>query len=153
MSKLAIASAIMILLLVDRPQSDKFSKYKTVEAYEVRPGILMIPSYTADGHVCEIGLEKRLYSPQRISLDAGLSRKEIEQIVDELAPDDERGSKTKAHLGLDEVSRIGQALVTTSEYENISILIYSAVVPTSTTQGVVTDDVAAKIRWNNRKCR
>jgi hypothetical protein len=29
------------------------AKYKAVEAYEVRPGILVFPTYSEDGEVCE----------------------------------------------------------------------------------------------------
>jgi hypothetical protein len=45
-------------------QSSRFSKYKTVEAYEIGPGILMMPNFSSDGQVCEIGLEILHYSPK-----------------------------------------------------------------------------------------
>jgi len=110
MSKLVgLTFAAVFLLLVARPQNDKFLKYKTVEAYEVRPGILMMPGYSKNGEVCEIGLERRHYSPEKIYLDSALSRKEIDQITDELVPANERGSKTKT-IGGDLISEVGHGL-------------------------------------------
>ncbi|MDP9264473.1 MAG: hypothetical protein M3O85_09160 [Acidobacteriota bacterium] len=153
MSRLiGLAFAAALLLPSANPVREQFAKYKAIEAYEIRPGILMIPSYAEDGQVCKIGLERRHYSPEVIRLDSGLSRKEIEQIVDELAPVDERGSRTTALGGRDQISEFGHGLVTSSEYENISIQIYSAVFPTSKKHEMVADDIAATIRWNNRKC-
>jgi hypothetical protein len=59
MSKLfGLVVVAMFLLPTVNPAHEKFAKYKAVEAYEIRPGILMMPRYSADGQVCEIGLEK-----------------------------------------------------------------------------------------------
>jgi len=84
MSKL-IASVVvaMLLLITSNPGRERFAKYKAVEAYEIRPGILMMPKYSTDGQICEIGLEKLHYSPDMIRLDSSLSRKDIDQIFDE----------------------------------------------------------------------
>jgi len=91
---LVCIASLALVLLGAKPQSDLFSKYKAVEAYELKPGILMMPRYTADGEVCEIGLEKRQYSPELIRTSSRLSHAEIEQYVDELVPSDARGPKT-----------------------------------------------------------
>ena len=32
-------------------------------AYEIRPGVLVMPRYAQDGQVWEVGMEKRRYSP------------------------------------------------------------------------------------------
>ena len=149
---ISLAWMIMFLLFFGSPQSSRFSGYKVVEAYEIRPGILMMPRYTHDGQVCEIGLERRHYSPEQIRLDSSLSRKEIDQIFDELVPVNERGPKKKAPGGRDQISEAGNGLVASSEYENISIQIYSAV-SSSKKHEIVVDDIAATLRWNNRKCR
>ena len=86
MSKL-IASVVAGILLLPALNTgrERFAKYKPVEAYEIRQGILMMPRYSADGQVCEIGLEKLHYSPEMIRVDSSLSREEIDQIFDELA--------------------------------------------------------------------
>jgi hypothetical protein len=49
----------------------------------------MLPRYASDGRVCEIGLEKKHYSPDLIR-HGDLSRKEIDLIAEELAPSGER---------------------------------------------------------------
>jgi len=113
----------------------------------------MIPRYAADGQVCEIGLEVRHYSPDMIRLDSGLPRKEIERIVDELVPVNERGPKDTSWAGRDMIAETGKSLTTLSEYENVSIQIYSALLPNSKKPKIVLDDLAAVIRWKNRKCR
>ena len=156
MSKFAsLACTAMLLLLAANPQNDKhdkFSKYKTVEAYEIRPGILAMPSYAEDGQVCEIGLEKRQYSPEIIRLNPSLSREEINQIADELAPANERGPKSK-DFARDLMAVSGGGMTTISTYENVTIQIHSAVSPTSKKHGIIADDIAATIKWTNRKCR
>jgi hypothetical protein len=155
MSRLAgLVCTAMLLLLVAKPQDDKhnpFSKYKAVEAYEVRPGILMMPSYAEDGQVCEIGLEKRHYSPEVIRLDPDFSHEQIDQIADELVPASERGPKSKDFAN-DLIVVDGRGMTTISTYENVSIQIHSAVSPKSKKQEIVATDVAATIQWKNRKC-
>src|SRR5260221_4944238 len=105
MSRVVAFSLVMMLFVVTaQPQGDRFSRYKNVEAYEIHPGILMMPRYTQDGDICEIGIEGRHYSPERIRLDSGLSRLEIERIIEELVPVGTRGSRTLAFGGRDQVS-------------------------------------------------
>lgn len=153
MSKLiGLACAVVLLIPGAKPQTDQFSKYKAVEAYEIRPGILMMPRYSADGQVCEIGLERRRYSPEVIRLDSTLSRKEIDEIVDELAPARERGAK-ETGFGHDLISLSGPGMSTVSTYENISIEVYSRVSPASKKHEIVSDDIAAAIKWKNRECQ
>src|SRR5271154_3302293 len=65
---IVLAFAAVLLLAAANPEHDKFAKYKSVEAYEIRPGILMMPRYSSDGQVCQIGLEKLHYSPETIRL-------------------------------------------------------------------------------------
>jgi hypothetical protein len=139
MSLIVLAGSSVLLFLAAKPQSNKFSKYKSIEAYEVRPGILMMPRYTEDGQVCEIGLEKRHYMPERINLDSLLLLKDVYEIADELVPSNERGPRklntqgpyyTENSIYHDEIYM---------DYENVSI------------ERVET--VAAVIKWKNRKCQ
>ena len=143
----------LLLLLVASPRSDKFTKYKAVEAYEIRPGILAMPRYSKDGQVCEVGLEREHYSPELIRLDASLSREEIDKIADELAPVDERGAKTKGLTERDLILRDGGSFTTLIDYENVSIMIYGAELPSRHRSQVVQDGLAAVIHWKNRKCQ
>lgn len=154
MSKaVSLAFTAMLLILVAKPESDRFSKYKVVEAYEIRPGILMMPRYAEDGQICEIGLEKRHYTPELIDLDATLSRKEIDQLTDELVPVSERGPKSTDFPGGSLIDEAGPGMTTTSMYENVTISITSHVISTSRRHGTVVDDVAVTIKWNKRKCQ
>jgi hypothetical protein len=150
MSKLiGLACTAIFLLACCPPQSDRFLKYKTIEAYEIRPGILMMPRYSADQQVCEIGLQNLHYSPGMIRLDSSLSRKEIDQIVEELVPASEKGPRAKDFEGT-LVTQGGHSLTTNTDYENVSIQIYSDASPGQ--GGITVDDVLATIKWKNRKC-
>jgi hypothetical protein len=153
MSKL-IVSLVAAALLISAPNPDreKFKKYKAVEAYEIRPGILMMPRYSADGQVCEIGLEKLHYSPEIIRVDSSLSRQEIDQIFDELVPSAERGPKPTGiwEKGMSTFS--GQVIASDEEYQNVSIRIYSNIL-SEKKHAVTADDVTATLKWKNRKCQ
>jgi hypothetical protein len=122
-SKLLGLGTAVVLLLQGNAMHENFAKYKKIEAYEVRPGILLMPSYSADGQLCEIGLEKLHYSPELIRLDSGLSRMEIDQIFDELVPAEERGPKSKDPSGT-LITQGGQSLTTNVDFQNVSIQIY-----------------------------
>jgi hypothetical protein len=143
--------AMTLVLCAAKPQDTKFLNYKSVEAYEIRPGILAMPRYSDDGQLCEIGLETRHYTPSTIYLDSDLSRVEVGQIADELAPANERGPRTMGDMDL--IVEVGCGITTTSAYENVSIQIYSAVSAASKKPETVADDVAATIKWTNRKCQ
>lgn len=139
------------LVSFQSPQIQRFSGLKTVEAYEIRPGILVMPRYAADGQVCEIGLQKRLYSPERVNVDDDLSRDEIERAFDELVPVSERGPKLpgfRAHP----MSQVGNTITTSTEYEHVSLEIVGKVMP-SKRHEVVEKTVVAIIHWKDRKCQ
>ena len=140
------------LLLFANQHSSQFSRYKAVEAYEIRPGILMMPRYSADGKVCEIGLQKRLYSPDKITVDPTLSRDVIEQIADQLAPATERGQKITEVGAGGLILQSGNSMATNTEYENVSIRIYSDTSLSSERGGTVAEDLVATITWKHRKC-
>jgi hypothetical protein len=143
----------MFLFVAAKPQSERFSKYKSVEAYEVRPGILMMPRYTEDGEVCEIGLERRHYTPQGIHFESSMPRKDIDEIVNEFAPVSERGPKSK-DFGAGELTiENGGGKTTLVDYENVSLQIYSSVVTHGKREVFVDDAIAATILWKNRKCQ
>jgi hypothetical protein len=128
MSKLAVIGCTALLLMLNaNPDRTQFSKYKTVEAYEIRPGILMMPSYAADGQVCEIGPERRRYSPEVIRLDSDIPDKDLNELIDELAPAAERGPRSKGLLGEDFVEIDGGGMTAVRDYENVSIDIFSHV--------------------------
>lgn len=141
---IVLAFAVMLPILVVKRDSAQFQKYKAVETYEVRPGVLMMPRYTGDGQVCQIELEKRHYSNETALLDSTLPHEEVLQIVDELVPLSERGPQTM-NYGKEYMSAYsGNSVTTFADYKNVSIDIYGEASPAG--------DVVAMIRWKNRKC-
>ena len=151
MSKLnGFAFAAVLLLATANPVHEQFAKYKAVEAYEIRPGFLMMPSYSSDGQVCEIGLEKLHYSPEIIRLDSSLSRKEIDEVFDELVSADERGPRSKDPIGT-LITGSGGSETTNIDFRNVSIQIYGAAIRGK--GGITVDEVAATLKWKNRTCR
>jgi hypothetical protein len=142
--------AATLLLPLPNPVGGRFEKYKAIEAYEILPGILAMPAYSTDGQVCEIGLERRHYSPDKIELDSGLTREEIDRALDELAPLNERGNRSK-EFEKDLITQNGNAITTSIDYENVLLQIYGE--GSHATKGkVIETNIAATIRWKNRKC-
>ena len=146
---IGLACTLMLLFSAQNPHGDRFLKFKAVEAYEIRPGILMMPRYSEDGQVCEIELERQRYSSGKIYLGSSLSRKDINELADELVPDGERGPKIGEW---DRITGVGRGMTTSSIYENVAIEIYSAIQPTSVEHETVVNNIAAAIKWKNRKC-
>ena len=144
----AVAGVMLVLVLWASPQNNRFLRYKTVEAYEIRPGILMIPRYSDYGGVCEVGVERKHYLSEVVRLDPDMDREVIDQVFDELVPTDERGPRTKNMGGRDLISQNGNSLIRYSEYENVSIRVYSDDSRTCRRANVV-----AVIQWKNRQCR
>lgn len=161
MSKLAVFGIVALVLLPTVNTAPKaFAKYKSVEAYEVRPGILMLPRYAADGQVCEIVLEQLHILPDKVRLGYDLSQKDIDQIFEEIVPDSERGPQPSTPLeqvkGLLGGYFSGRAMISNNEYQNISIKVYSQVsgdlLDSSKTPATI-DQVAASLKWKNRDCQ
>jgi hypothetical protein len=150
---IGLACTIFLLFPFEGPQHSRFSAYKAVEAYEIRPGILMMPRYSDDGQVCEIGIEKRNYSPEVIRLDSDLSREEIDQIFDELVPANERGTQSKNPLLRDLFTQAGPGITESIDFENVSIHIVAKVLSESTKHKTITNNIAATVQWKNRKCK
>jgi hypothetical protein len=153
MSRLiGLALTVVFLFTSTNLTHQQFAKFNAIEAYEVRPGILMMPRYSADGYVCEIGLERLHYSPETIRLDSGLSRVEIDEIFDELVPVEQRGQKVKGVSG-NLITKTGQGLATSIDFENVSIQIYGQILSAAGKRTTIADEVAATLRWKNRTCK
>ncbi len=148
---LSFAYGVALLVSYMGSQSARFSGFKSVEAFEVRPGVLMMPRYADDGQVCEIGLQKRLYFPEKVSVDGDLSRDEIEQAFEELVPVTERGPGLP---GFQEhpTSEVGSTITTITEYQNVSLEIVGKVLP-SKRHEVIDETLVGIIHWKNRKCQ
>lgn len=149
MTKLiAVIISAAFLMMAANPQQGLFAKYKRIEAYEVRPGVLAMPRYTSNGQVCEIGIERRRYSPGKIFLNSDLSRDTIDSILDEFAPIRERGKQLNDLHEIDLISQVGDSATTLLEYQNVVVVIFRNVSSTSD-----EGDFAATINWKGRKCQ
>jgi hypothetical protein len=127
--------------------TDISAKYPIVNAYEVRPGILMTTKYAEDGQVCEMVLEKRHKTVEKTDFGLTIPHELVRQLLDELVPKAERGKTTKRYLRGDSESTItGNVEVTESEYENVSIEILGSLSPG------VSGDVVVTIHWKKRTC-
>jgi hypothetical protein len=146
----SLSLTILFMLNAATTTQQRFANYRKIEAYEVRPGILMMARYTADDKVCEIGLERLQYSPTLIRLDSGLSREEIFQILDELVPVNERGKPSKDTDN--QITESGQSLTTNIDYENVSIRIYGATLPSKHKNEIAVNEVVATVKWKHRIC-
>lgn len=143
---LSLVSLAALFLFV-RPQNDRFSRYKSVEAYEVRSGILMMPRYTEDGQVCEITLEKHHYSNGTANVGSTIPRETFIELVDELVPQSQRGQQTM-NFGKEYMSAYGGNGVTTfAEYENVSVHIAGIASPRTS-----AGDIVAIVKWKKRTC-
>jgi hypothetical protein len=129
---------------------ERFGQYRRIEAYEIRPGILMMPRYTAVHEVCEIGLERLQYSPTLIRVSSALSREEIFEALDELVPAVERGKPSKDTDNL--ITLGGLSQTTNIEYENVSIQIYGAPLPSKHKNEITVNEVVATVKWKHRIC-
>ena len=147
-----VGLSIAILLLFDPGMigQQQLTKYRKIEAYEVRPGILMMPKYTSDNQICEVGLQRLQYSPEHIRLDS-LSSQEIDQILDEVAPTEERGKRSNS-LADNLVTQSGSSMVMITDFENVTLEIYGSTTP-SKHKGFNLDNLVATIKWKNRVCR
>lgn len=147
---LSLACGGALLAFSQSPHNEKFSGFRTVEAYEIPSDILMMPRYAENGEVCEIGLQKRLYFPGKVSVIDDMSREEIEKVFEELVPVSERGPQS-AGLQAHQILEDGSVVTDTFDYENITLEIDGKILP-SKRHEIVEEPLVALIHWKNRKC-
>ncbi len=142
---IGLICTIGLLVLTSELPNERFSKYKRLEAYEVRPGILMMPRYSADGQVCMVVFQKDHYVNGVEDLDSTLPREEITQVFDELVPPSERGplstNKEMARLSV----HAGNSVSSLLDYKYVSFDISR---PASS-----RGDIVAEIQWKGRTCQ
>jgi hypothetical protein len=149
-------SLLLLLAAVSAPSQtlgDLKSKYGAPqESYEIRPGIFMVVKFAADGHACEMLVEKRhVQASGTINLDqATLSQGEIKDIVNELVPVAARGEKS-AHSGIMSITGVGASEL--EDYENVSISYHSKVVSSSKESVTSGGTAAIIIKWKNKPCK
>jgi hypothetical protein len=149
---IGLSIGVLLILISPVTAQDRFAKYPKIEGYEVRPGILAIPRYTANNELCEIGLQRLLYSSGMVRLNVELDQKEILNVIDELVPAAEKGAVTKNSF-VNEIGATlsGGSLTTGKEFDNVLILMFAPAVTNDGSNRVLSKDIVAQIIWKNRK--
>jgi hypothetical protein len=133
--------------------SDLSAKYPAVSAYEVRPGVLMTAKYAVNGQVCEMLLQRH-YSPNQPDADTTIPAKLERELIDELAPEAERGPTTSTWLrnsftagGVSHIER---------DFVNVLVVIDGTYWCTDDSDGKANcghgGTKVITIRWKNRTC-
>ena len=157
--KTTIAALISIAILVAcvpctapaQSQHKLEQQYPKVNAYAVRPNLLLTAQYASDGEVCEMVLEPRRWTEEKIVLVSTLSEDETIPVVEEVVPESERGKKLKSPLGV--LSAVaGGSITTTHTYENITIDFVGST-RNNGSQDTVVGYMVAVVKWRNRSCK
>lgn len=123
--------------------ADLSAKYRQITSYELRPDVVMTPKYAADGQVCEMVLEKRQKTDTGMVFGVSFSEKEVKGLVDELAPEAERGRDLTKPLN---TTVDGGFITTEYNYENVHVRVYGITRPAPAGDRVIT------ITWPKRTC-
>jgi hypothetical protein len=146
MSKRALAAFLVagiVSIAWGQTSADLSAKYRPVTSYEVRPGVVMTPSYAADGQVCEMVLEKRQKSENGVVFSTSFSEQEVKDLVDELVPEAERGRNLTKPLN----STVDGGFITTEyTYENVLVHVYGITRPAPSGNRVIA------ITWPRNGC-
>lgn len=94
------------------------AKYPVVSYYEVRPGVLMEPRYTADAQMCGFRLFAKQITPKMNNFDLRLRDKTVNAILDDLVPVAMRGQRAK-DFGV--MVTVGKVTTQLNNYENVSV--------------------------------
>ena len=155
-SFISIAERIVILSLalslncgldaVGQTQDQLGSRFKRLVAFEIRPGIVPFPTFSSDGNVCRLTIQKmRPFESGSPDTDQMIPSALVDQLVDEAVPPAERGKPSK-YLSTDSYIAGGAAFIK-QDYENVSVGIYGT--------SVVDKENGATlviVTWRNRTC-
>jgi hypothetical protein len=123
-------------------------KYPKVNAYLVRPNILLAAKYSTDGRVCEMALQPVRWTNDNTVLLFPLSEGETIRVVEEIVPESERGKKLGGLLGTDAKLSVyhGHSFTTPYTYEKITVNFAG-----TTDKGGA--DMVAVVTWRDRSCK
>lgn len=82
MAKICVLVLALVVTALGQTSADLSAKYSQVTAYKVRPAVLMMASFAANGQVCEMTLEKRTATDSGIVLGASFSEQDVLSLVD-----------------------------------------------------------------------
>ena len=91
MAKICILLLTLVAAALGQTSADLSARYPAVTAYIVRPNVLMTARFAADGQVCEMTLEKRQKTDARIVFTSTFSDAEVQSLLDDLVPENQRG--------------------------------------------------------------
>ena len=123
--------------------ADLSTKYRQVVSYLLRPTVIMTPRFAVDGQVCEMAIERRQNTDTEIVIATSFSEEEVHELVDELAPEAERGRNLTRHLN---GFVAGGSIITQYSYENLLVQVYGTTRPEPTGNSVIV------ITWPKRTC-
>lgn len=104
--------------------ADLKSKYGVpFKAYEIRPGIMMTVKFDENGQASEIRIERHAATDSMVYLDTTIPPFLSKDIVEELVPVAERGTKGE-FSGL--ILITGGSGISTDDYENVAITYYTS---------------------------
>jgi len=119
----ALFGLFAVLSATAQTSSDLQAKYgKPLEAYEVRPNILLAVEYTTDGQILEAVIEPRHTEKQpennsySVTAFSSLSSEVVAEILDELIPSVERGKRLSQSSFNSSCNSIAREL-----YQNVEI--------------------------------
>lgn len=122
-------------------------KYPKVNAYLVRPNILLTARYSTDGRVCDMALQPVRWTGDTVLLFP-LSEEDVIHVVEEIVPESERGKKLGGLLDTDaKLSAFhGHSFSTPYIYEKITVNFAG-------TMDKNGDDMVAVVTWRDRSCK
>lgn len=148
----ALATAVTVVMIlttlaVAQTQGQLEAKYPKVNAYLVRPNILLTARYSNDGRVCNMALQPVRWTGNAVEL-LSLSEEEAIRVVEEIVPESERGKKLGGLLGTDHKVSVfsGHSFTRPYNYENI-------IVSFAGTTGQDGSDMVAVVTWRDRSCK
>ena len=145
-----ISSVVVALFLptltAAQTQRQLEEKYPKLNAYLVRPNILLTARYSSDGRVCQMALQPVRWTGDSVLLFP-LSEEETVRVVEEIVPEGERGHRKGGLLGVDQLSVFaGHSVSTPYIYERITMDFAG-----TTEKG--GRDMVAVVTWNDRSCK
>jgi hypothetical protein len=139
-----ISSGLLLALVLGLSQ-DSFEKLPRVQSFEVEPGLIMIPRYSASHDVCEMSIEKRHYVNGTVDFDALMSKEQILLAFERLVSKKERGRAGGKVPGDTEITEIDSGMRTQRiPYEHVTLAMYG--------HSTSSKYLSAVISWNKREC-
>jgi len=145
MNRVSLISLIGLVIAGSQSQSstELSTKYPVITSYEVRPGILMTPKYSAGGQVCQMSIERQRATRSGVMMDSFMSAELVKTIVDELVPHSERGPALGGTGDNAAIITTGGLTQSVHTYEKISYYVLSG----------PNREIVVLIEWKNRKCQ